>query len=190
MATKLYTYKVVGVTFRGRQKNLKSLFDAAVRELKQDEWFSASYEVELRPYDFEGELAIAVYFDDKEVGNVAAEKVADVLDMLKKEPTFDGEIRLNNNTPEDYVEMLDDKDIFGWELEEIKDDPIYSATFDLYYDDGEPEPVRVPAPDPEPREYGKHERKYLKAVEKARRKEEKRAAKEAKKEAKRAKRKK
>lgn len=187
MTTKLYTYKVVGVTFRDRQKNLKSLFNASVRELKQDEWLSVSYDVELRPYEYEGEPAIAVYLDDKEVGNVAADKVADVLDMLKKEPTFDAEIKLNNNTPEEYVEMLSDKDLYEDELDEIKEDPIYSATIDIYYDDGEPDPVRAPAPDPEPREYSSVERHYLKVVEKARRKEEKRAAKEAKKEAKRAK---
>ena len=115
-----YTYKVVGVTFRGRQKNLKSLFNASVRELKQDEWLSVSYDVELRPYEYKGEPAIAVYFDEKEVGNVAADKVADVLDMLRKEPSFDAEIRLNNNTPEEYVEMLSDKDLYERELDEIK----------------------------------------------------------------------
>lgn len=173
-----YTYKVVGVTFRGRQKNLKSLFNKTVQGIKADIFnsYDPCYDVELLPYEYNGNPALYVIVEGLNIGNIPADAVAAVSDILaKKDPALEVEVLLNNHTPDMYFDMLGDKDEYEDELDEIKEDPIYSAVVHMYIDDGQPAPH---VPDPEPRKLDKYDRKLLKATEKSKRKEEKRRIKE------------
>jgi hypothetical protein len=175
-----YTYKVVGVTFKApdktsRQRSLKKLFDKTLQGIKADIFnsYDPCYDVELLPYEYNGNPALYVIVEGLNIGNIPADAVADVSDILaKKDPAVEVEVLLNNHTPDMYFEMLDDKDEYEDELDEIKEDPLYSAVVHLYVDDGQP------APDPEPRKLDKYDRKLLKATEKAKKKEEKRRIKE------------
>ena len=146
---KNHTYKIVGVTFDNdngtdRQQLLKKIYNRAVKELKADPWLDVDYDVSFRSYEFEGSPALAVLVDGYEIGNIAADSVNDVSEILeKKKPFYDVEIRLNNCLPEDYIEMMSDKRMWYSELAEIEEDPIYSAILNLYVDER-------PAPAPEP----------------------------------------
>jgi hypothetical protein len=176
-----YTYKVVGVTFRGRQKNLKSLFNKTVQGIKVDIFnsYDPCYEVELLPYEYNGNPALYVIVEGLNIGNIPADAVADVSDILaKKDPAVEVEVLLNNHTPDMYFEMLGDKDEYEDELDEIKEDPLYSAVVHLYVDDGQPAPHVPESEPPVSRKMAKLERKLLKATEKAQKKEEKRRIKE------------
>lgn len=146
---KNYTYKIVGVTFENdngtdRQQLLKKIYNRAVKELKADPWLDVDYEVSFRSYQFEGSPALAVLVDGFEIGNIAADSVTDVSEILaNKNPFVDVEIRLNNCLPEDYIEMMSDKRSWSSELAEIEDTPVYSGILNLIVDER-------PAPAPEP----------------------------------------
>lgn len=151
-----YTYKIVGVTFDNdngtdRQQLLKKIYNRAVKELKADPWLDVDYDVSFRSYEFDGSPALAVLIDGYEIGNIAADSVNDVSEILaKKDPYIEAEIRLNNCLPEDYIEMMSDKRMWYSELAEIEEDPIYSALLNLYVDE-RPAPAPEPVADPEPK---------------------------------------
>lgn len=182
-----YTYKIVGVTYKSpdgtnRQRSLNKLFNDAVQGIKLDPFnsYDPCYDAEIIPYEYDGKPALYVEVDGYNVGNIAADAVTDVLEIIsKKDPTLEVEIFLNNHSYEDYFDMLEDRDLYEDELEEVKDDPIYSAIVHLYVDDGQPIPRPEP-PQPTSRKIDKLERKLIKATEKAQRKEEKRRRKEEK----------
>jgi hypothetical protein len=169
----LYEFKVVGVTFGKRQKNLAKLFNRSRKDGFED------YELEIRPYEYNGEPALSVLLDDLDVGNVAADQVETVQDMLAKCEHIDAEIRVNNYTIDDLND-LQYADPFT--REEIKEDiageKIYSAKLLLYKaDKRKPQP----APEPEPT----LTKRELKKKEKLERKKQKLEAKMARKAAKR-----
>lgn len=160
---KNYTYKIVGVTFENdngtdRQQLLKKIYNRAVKELKADPWLDVDYDVSFRSYEFEGSPALAVLVDGYEIGNIAADSVNDVSEILaNKDPYVDIEIRLNNNTPEEYIEMMSDKRMWYSELAEIEDAPIYSGVLNLIFDEQPapaPEPPVAPAPEPKKKKRG------------------------------------
>lgn len=158
-----YTYKIVGVTFENdngtdRQQLLKKIYNRAVKELKADPWLDVDYNVSFRSYEFDGSPALAVLVDGYEIGNIAADSVNDVSEILaKKDPYIEAEIRLNNCLPEDYIEMMSDKRSWSSELAEIEDTPIYSGILNLIVDERPapaPEPPVAPASEPKKKKRG------------------------------------
>ena len=151
----VYPYKVVGVTFKNpegksRQAALKKMYNAAVKNDSED------YDVELVPYEYEGQPAVAVLLDGFNVGNIAAEQAADVADMVtnKRTAAF-AELSYNGCSVGDMVSYKEYPDLYGMELDEIRNDPeqIYSAMVFLTVIDEpvpEPEPEPAPAPDLDP----------------------------------------
>ena len=174
---KEYTYKVVGVTFQGRQEHIKSLFDAEVREE------FPPLEVALEGYEYEGEPALRVIVDGKEVGNIAADQVDDVVEIASKADSAIVELKLNGYTAE-YIrlckETIRDRDADEWDkeesrqiLEEIKDEPIYSAAITFYIEEARPVQVtqeEVPLTKREAKKKAKEEKKRAKAEKEAEKK--------------------
>lgn len=117
MLPKSYPYNVAGVSFGTRQAYLKKLYDGDI-----------DFDVELRPYVFEDEPALGVYFDGVEVGSIRASDVEAVSDILEnKDPFVGGEV-----------------DVF----ETDEGDMMYSATVLLVVDETPPELIKR-APEPE-----------------------------------------
>ena len=162
---KIYTYKVVGVTFDGkngsRQRVLKKLFNAAAKDEFED------YELEFEEYEFEGSPALLVLLDDLDVGNIAADKVEEVIEINKKCDQSDVELAVNGMSVDDYLELKENWrtrkqdlkdgiideyyiDEMEEQLEEIKDDPIYSAQITFYIKEPEDDIPAVPEYEPEP----------------------------------------
>lgn len=164
---KVYEYKVVGVTFDGkngdRQKVLKRLFNAAAKDEFED------YELDFKEYEYEGAPALLVLLDDLDAGNIAADKVKEVKEINEKSDQTVVELSVNGMTFDEYMDLkenwrtrkqdlkdgiIDEYDIEDMEtqLEEIKNDPIYSATITFYIkepeDDIPPEPIYEPEPEP------------------------------------------
>ena len=131
MLPKSYPYAVAGVSFGTRQAYLKKLYEEDIE-----------FEVELRPYTYEDEPALGVYFDGVEVGSIRASDVEAVSDILEnKDPFVGGEI-----------------DVF----ETDEGDMMYSATVLLVVDETPPKqtPSAEPAPEAplssaEPKKSGK-----------------------------------
>lgn len=118
MLPKSYPYNVAGVSFGTRQAFLKKLYDEDI-----------DFEVELRPYVFDDEPALGVYFDGVEVGSIRASDVEAVSDILeKKDPFVGGEV-----------------DVF----ETDEGDMMYSATVLLVVDETPPKPTPSAEPEPE-----------------------------------------
>ena len=164
---KEYTYKVAGVTFpnddgEDRQQILKELFDEAL------ECGDELYDTELEEYEFEGRPAIRVLFDRKDVGNIPAADVNNVLDMMKKNIDVAGQVFLKGKDVDEVVLLKDSlrhKKEYGlteWEIDDLneeldylKDDPHYSAKVIIYKPEPEDEITKVsvnedPEPTPEP----------------------------------------
>lgn len=120
MLPKNYPFKVAGVSFGNRQQTLKVLYDTG-----------ADFEVELRPYEYEGSPALAVLFDGFEVGSIRESDVEAVSDILEnKDPFVGGEI-----------------DVF----ETDEGGLMYSAKVQLVVDETPPElRKKSPAPEPKP----------------------------------------
>ncbi len=159
---KTYTYKVVGVTFKGndgpRQKVLKGLFNGAVKEEADD--FALSFE----EYDFEGSPALRVLLDGLDIGNIAAEQVEDVKEIYARCEKAEPELSISGTTFGEYLDLLeswrtrkqdlkdgiiDEYDIEDMkeQLDEIKEDPLYSAKICFYVKEPEDD---LPKPEPEP----------------------------------------
>lgn len=159
---KTYTYKVVGVTFKGndgqRQKVLKGLFNDAVKEEVDN--FDLSFE----EYEFEGSPALRVLLDGLDIGNIAAEQVEDVKEIYAKCSGADPELSISGTTFGEYLDLLenwrtrnrdlkdgyideDDIEEMKEELDEIRHDPLYSAKIFFYVKEPEDD---LPKPEPEP----------------------------------------
>lgn len=126
--------KVAGVTFGERQKNLSRLFKKAERL----GWYD--FGVELRPFEFEGAPAFGFYFDGLDVGNVPAESVPFVSEILPTVVAFEPVIRLNNQTIDEWRLTMDAPEDFPAEIAELEDFRIYSATIRLVQELPDPEP--------------------------------------------------
>ena len=103
---KQYNYKVVGVTFPARdgsdrQKTLRELWNEDV------ELDNSSHAVKLEGYEFEGEGALAVLLDGKEVGNIPADKVQDVAEIGQKADACEVTLTLNGRDFEDAQDIID-----------------------------------------------------------------------------------
>lgn len=131
MLPKSYPYKVAGVSFGTRQAYLKKLYEEDIE-----------FEVELRPYTYEDEPALGVYFEGTNVGSIRASDVEAVSDILaKKDPFVCGEV-----------------DVF----ETDEGGMMYSATVFLVVDETPPKPTpsaepqpEAPLPSAEPKKSGK-----------------------------------
>lgn len=65
--------KLAGVTFKNGRKSRQSI----LRAIKfRDGEFSDGVELELKPYEWEGQLAYGVYANGQQIGSVPADKVA------------------------------------------------------------------------------------------------------------------
>lgn len=68
-------FKVAGVTFKNGRKTRQAL----IRAIKyQDPPYDKAVEITLERYDFEGRLAIGVYANGEQLGNVPKELVPEV----------------------------------------------------------------------------------------------------------------
>lgn len=162
-----YTFKVVGVNFKNadgkeRQDVLKGLFREAMFD------GADSFDVDLGPYEYEGAPALAVCFNGQEIGNIAADQVETVKDIIKKASHIDGEIKLNGQSPEEIFNLEDmirnakdyirqgifteyDLEEYKEEREFIKADPQYSAVITITKTDQQaPEEPQKEEIDPEP----------------------------------------
>lgn len=108
---KQYNYKVVGVTFKSRdgsdrQKTLRELFK---EDMELDNTF---HTVKLEGYEFEGDDALAVLLDDREVGNIPADKVQEVAEIGQKADNCTVTLTLNGRDwqdAKDIIEMYHDR---------------------------------------------------------------------------------
>ena len=107
--------KVAGVTFGERQKNLSRLFKKAERL----GWYD--FGVELRPFEFEGAPAFGVLFDGLDVGNVPAENVPFVSEVLPTVVAFEPVLRLNNQTIDEWRHIMDAPEDFSAAIAELDD---------------------------------------------------------------------
>lgn len=150
---KEYSYKVVGVTFEGRQDKIRRLFD----EVLEDPYADTEFEAELRPYTYEGRPALAVDVAGVNIGNIASADVEAVSEISRRAGACWVEFALNGVGLE-YVrharETLRDRrdaDPFDVDeaedlLEEIRDaeEKIYSAMIHLVVYDQQPDPAPGP----------------------------------------------
>lgn len=74
-------FKVAGVTF----KNGRRTRQAILRAMKYRDQGFEQVQIQLAKYDFEGSLAIGVFANGEQIGNVPKEKVAEVNAAWQKE---------------------------------------------------------------------------------------------------------
>lgn len=122
---KEYSYKVVGVTFdardgSSRQETLKELFNEEV----ETESFLRGHNVKFEGYDFNGEDALAVFVDDKEIGNISANKVQEVAEIAQKASKCDVTFSVNGHDVDDYNYIVDRH---VNKKEWAKDDPFFDS---------------------------------------------------------------
>lgn len=144
---KQYNYKVVGVTFPARdgserQDNLKELFN----EELETESFLRNHDIKLEGYEFNGEDALAVFVDNKEIGNIPANKVQEVAEIAQRATSCKITLAVNGHDLEDYEYIVDQyKNKKDWKetdpyfdaeeatekynelMSELKENTIYSA---------------------------------------------------------------
>lgn len=123
---KKYSYKVVGVTFPARdgsdrQDNLAQLF------AEDMELGASMHGVKLEGYDFEGAPALAVKLDGKEVGNIPADKVMDVIEIGRKATVCEVTLTLNGR---DFEEAKDIIEFYRDRHEMVKDGTIHELDLD------------------------------------------------------------
>lgn len=123
---KKYNYKVVGVTFPARdgsdrQENLAQLFEEDM------ELGASTHAVKLEGYDFEGAPALAVLLDGKEVGNIPADKVMDVIEIGRKATVCEVTLTLNGR---DFEEAKDIIEFYRDRHEMVKDGTIHELDLD------------------------------------------------------------
>lgn len=137
---KEYSYKVVGVTFQGRQDVLKRIFD----EILMDPEADTDPEAVIRPYDYEGHTALAVDVAGENIGVVASGDTPAVSAIMKRAGACWVELAHNGRSLDevrDAREILADRrsadplDVADAEelLEDLReaDETIYSATLHL-----------------------------------------------------------
>ena len=66
-------FRVVGVTFDNRQEILK--------RIKREE--PGAYRFSLRPFEYKGEPAVGVYYDEEQVGNISRDDLPRVLPQME-----------------------------------------------------------------------------------------------------------
>lgn len=150
---KQYNYKVVGVTFPARdgterQNSLKELFYDA---LETEDYLRDSNDIRFEGYDYKGDDALAVFVNDKEIGNIAADKVQEVAEIAQKASRCTVTFAVNGHDVEDYDYIVDrHKNKKDWKesdsffdpeeadeeyealMEEIKENAIYSAVLHFF----------------------------------------------------------
>ena len=105
---KKYNYKVVGVTFAARdgsdrQTSLKESFDAEL----ESGMLALGHSVKFEGYEYEGEDALAVFVDGKEVGNIAKDKVVEVAEIAQKASGCEVTLTINGMNIQDYDTIID-----------------------------------------------------------------------------------
>lgn len=157
------TYKIVGVTFDGRdgnrQKVLKRLWSEAVKEELLD------LDVSFEDYLFEDSPATLVFFDGLDVGNISAGESEEVRELREACSGLDADLALSGCSFSEYMELkeswssrrqdLRDGIIDEYDIEEMKaqladleEEPVYSATITFYVKEPEDD---LPQPEPEPK---------------------------------------
>lgn len=77
-------FNVAGVSFKNGRKTRQAL----IRAIKyQDPPYDKTVEITLERYDYEGSLAIGVYANGEQLGNVPADRVAEVDAVWKAQYT-------------------------------------------------------------------------------------------------------
>lgn len=135
-----YVYKVVGVTFQGRQDVLKRIFDEILADPEAD----TDPEAVIRPYDYEGHTALAVDVAGENIGVVASGDTPAVSAIMKRAGACWVELAHNGRSLDevrDAREILVDRrsadplDVADAEelLEDLREaeETIYSATLHL-----------------------------------------------------------
>ena len=162
---KEYTYKIVGVTYKGRdgdrQKVLRKIWNDAVKEEYLD------IEIRFEDYLFGDDPATLVLFNGLDVGSIAADQVESARDLREKSELIDADLSLSGTTFDEYVDLkeswrsrkqdlkdgiIDEYDIADMEeaLADLKEDPIYSAVINFYVKTPEDDlPREEPEPEPE-----------------------------------------
>lgn len=80
-----HTYKVSGVTFKTGRKSRQ----VALRHIFfRDPPYDGDLNVYIQQYDYDGEIAIGVYVNDFQVGNIPKNKVNEILDMWDYDMTL------------------------------------------------------------------------------------------------------
>lgn len=80
-----HTYKVSGVTFKTGRKSRQ----VALRHIYfRDPPYDGDLNVYIQQYDYDGEIAIGVYVNDFQVGNIPKNKVNEILDMWDDDMTL------------------------------------------------------------------------------------------------------
>lgn len=144
---KKYSYKVVGVSFpardgSSRQETLKELFYDDI----ENDVYSLGHKITFEGYDYKGDDALAVFVDNKEIGNISANKVQEVADIAKKAPRCTITLSVNGHNTDEYEYIVDRyRNKKDWKesdpyfdaeeadeeykelMEELKENEIYSA---------------------------------------------------------------
>lgn len=106
---KQYNYKVVGVTFSARdgsdrQTTLKELFNEI---LEREDFLKDANNIKFEGYDFNGDDALAVFVNNKEIGNISADKVQEVAEIAQKATKCTITLAVNGHDLEEYEYIVD-----------------------------------------------------------------------------------
>ena len=174
---KQYNYKVVGVTFPARdgsdrQESLKDLF----HEELETETYLRSHDIKFEGYDFQGSDALAVFVDGKEIGNIAADKVQEVVEIAQKASGCTVTLALNGHDLEDYEMIVDQyknrkewkesdpffddeeaKENYDELMQSIKEEAIYSAVLHFHIKEESDDAPKATATQDTPKKESKKE---------------------------------
>lgn len=81
---KAYEFKVVGVTFKTGRKSRQT----ALRHIHFNDEPYETVDIQIKEYDYEGELALGVYANDFQVGNIAKADINRVSSLLSDDYTI------------------------------------------------------------------------------------------------------
>lgn len=81
---KAYEFKVVGVTFKTGRKSRQT----ALRRIRFNDEPYETVDIQIKEYDYEGELALGVYANDFQVGNIAKADINRVSSLLSDDYTI------------------------------------------------------------------------------------------------------
>ena len=81
---KAYEFKVVGVTFKTGHKSRQT----ALRRIHFNDEPYETVDIQIKEYDYEGELALGVYANDFQVGNIAKADINRVSSLLSDDYTI------------------------------------------------------------------------------------------------------
>lgn len=77
----LYSFHVAGVTFKNGNKSRQTIL-RAIKEHKPP--FAQRIDITMQNYDFEGEIAIGVYTNGLQIGNVPRDKIQFLIDNYSR----------------------------------------------------------------------------------------------------------